>query len=90
MVLGQSLLLFMGAIFLTLLAMDIFRTPVVSLMPDITPSPKRSQANGLINLMVIVYTQIEIFILNISLDHLLYVLIAGSFWPIYININHLL
>ncbi|MBU2646140.1 MFS transporter, partial [bacterium] len=49
--LGQSLLLFMGAIFLTLFAMDIFRTPVVSLMPDITPSPKRSQANGMINLM---------------------------------------
>ncbi|MBW2180429.1 MAG: MFS transporter [Deltaproteobacteria bacterium] len=49
--LGQSLLLFMAAIFITLFAMDIFRTPVVSLMPDITPSPKRSQANGMINLM---------------------------------------
>ena len=49
--LGQSLLLFMAAIFVTLFAMDIFRTPVVSLMPDITPSPKRSQANGIINLM---------------------------------------
>jgi len=51
MFLGGSLLLFMGAIFLTLFAMDLFRTPVVSLMPDITPSPKRSQANGMINLM---------------------------------------
>lgn len=49
--LGGSLLLFMGAIFITLFAMDLFRTPVVSLMPDITPSPKRSQANGMINLM---------------------------------------
>lgn len=49
--LGHSLPLFMGAVFLTLFAMDIFRTPVVSLMLDITPSPKRSQANGLINLM---------------------------------------
>ncbi len=49
--LGGSLLLFIGAIFVTLFAMDIFRTPVVSLMPDITPSPKRSQANGMINLM---------------------------------------
>jgi len=49
--LGKSLLLFMTAIFITLFAMDIFRTPVVSLMPDITPSPKRSQANGMINLM---------------------------------------
>ena len=51
MFLGGSLLLFMGAIFVTLFAMDVFRTPVVSLMPDITPSPKRSQANGMINLM---------------------------------------
>ena len=51
MFLGGSLLLFMGAIFITLFAMDLFRTPVVSLMPDITPSPKRSQANGMINLM---------------------------------------
>ena len=49
--LGQSLILFMAAIFVTLFAMDLFRTPVVSLMPDITPSPKRSQANGMINLM---------------------------------------
>lgn len=33
------------------LAMAFWRTPVVALMPDITPSPKRSQANGIINLM---------------------------------------
>ncbi len=51
MFLGGSLLLFIGTIFVTLFAMDLFRTPVVSLMPDITPSPKRSQANGMINLM---------------------------------------
>ena len=48
---GNSLIFFMGAIFLTLLAMDLFRTPVISFMGDITPSPKRSQANGMINLM---------------------------------------
>ncbi|NQV37797.1 MAG: MFS transporter [Candidatus Marinimicrobia bacterium] len=48
---GKSLIFFMGSIFLTLLAMDLFRTPVVSFMGDITPSPKRSQANGMINLM---------------------------------------
>jgi len=33
------------------LAMAFWRTPIVALMPDITPSPKRSQANGIINLM---------------------------------------
>jgi MFS family permease len=31
--------------------MALWRTPVVALMPDITPSPKRSQANGIINFM---------------------------------------
>lgn len=34
-----------------LISMAFWRTPVVALMPDITPSPKRSQANGIINLM---------------------------------------
>jgi len=34
-----------------LLAMAFWRTPVVALMPDITPSKHRSQANGVINLM---------------------------------------
>ncbi|MBC8377291.1 MAG: MFS transporter [FCB group bacterium] len=49
--LNVSLIPFMIAIFVTLFFMDVFRTPVISLMPDITPSPKRSQANGIINLM---------------------------------------
>jgi len=31
--------------------MALFRTPVVALMPDITPSRFRSQANGIINFM---------------------------------------
>ncbi len=31
--------------------MALWRTPVVALMPDITPSPYRSQANGIINFM---------------------------------------
>ncbi|MEA3287453.1 MAG: MFS transporter [Candidatus Marinimicrobia bacterium] len=51
LMLGVSLIPFMIAIFITLFAMDVFRTPVISLMPDLTPSPKRSQANGIINLM---------------------------------------
>jgi maltose/moltooligosaccharide transporter len=34
-----------------LLSMAFWRTPVVALMPDITPSRFRSQANGIINLM---------------------------------------
>lgn len=34
-----------------LLSMAFWRTPVVALMPDITPSAYRSQANGIINFM---------------------------------------
>lgn len=43
--------LFVLAIGIMLLAMAIFRTPVIALMPDIIPSPLRSEANGVINLM---------------------------------------
>jgi len=46
-----GLALLMGAIVIMNLAMAIFRTPVVALMPDITPSEQRSKANGIINLM---------------------------------------
>ena len=43
--------LFMIVLAIMLLAMSAFRTPVVSLMPDLTPSPLRSKANGVINFM---------------------------------------
>ncbi len=49
--LSQSLWLFFLAAVMLLLSMAIWRTPVVALMPDITPSKYRSQANGIINLM---------------------------------------
>ncbi len=43
--------LFVACTTTLLLSMAFWRTPVVALMPDITPSPNRSQANGVINLM---------------------------------------
>jgi maltose/moltooligosaccharide transporter len=49
--LGTPLALYMIAIGVFLTAMACFRTPVIALMPDLTPSPLRSQANGVINLM---------------------------------------
>jgi len=49
--LGGPLAFFMIAIGVMLLAMAVFRTPVIALMPDITPSPLRSKANGVINMM---------------------------------------
>ncbi len=42
---------FIIVLFLILVAMAVFRTPAVSLMPDITPKPLRSKANAIINLM---------------------------------------
>jgi len=47
----QLLGLMMLAIILMNLSMALFRSPVVALMPDITPSKYRSQANGIINFM---------------------------------------
>jgi MFS family permease len=48
----QSLLpLFVACTSTLLLSMALWRTPVVALMPDITPSHYRSQANGIINFM---------------------------------------
>lgn len=46
-----NLALFMGTIILMNFFMALFRSPVVAFMPDITPSEKRSQANGIINFM---------------------------------------
>ena len=43
--------LFVACTSTLLLSMAFWRTPVIALMPDITPSQYRSQANGVINLM---------------------------------------
>ena len=48
---GGPFALFIAAIGVFLLAMACFRTPVVAMMPDLTPSPLRSKANGVINFM---------------------------------------
>ena len=48
---AQVLPLFIFSCITLLLAMAFWRTPVVALMPDITPSRDRSAANGVINLM---------------------------------------
>lgn len=43
--------LFVACTSTLLLSMALWRTPVVALMPDVTPSRFRSQANGIINFM---------------------------------------
>lgn len=49
--LASVLPLFVACTSTLLLSMAFWRTPVVALMPDITPSQFRSQANGIVNLM---------------------------------------
>ena len=41
---GQNLALFVTALFCLLIAMGLYRSPAVALMPDLTPKPLRSQA----------------------------------------------
>jgi Na+/melibiose symporter-like transporter len=48
---SQILGVTMLVIILLNLSMALFRSPVIALMPDITPSRYRSQANGVINFM---------------------------------------
>ena len=48
---AAALPLFVACTVTLILSMAIWRTPVVALMPDITPSRFRSQANGVINFM---------------------------------------
>ena len=52
-----TLMPFIIVLLLLLLAMGIYRSPAVSLMPDLTPSPVRSRANAVINLMLFAVSQ---------------------------------
>lgn len=47
----KSLILFVTALGFVLLSMGTYRSPAVSLMPDLTPRVLRSKANAVINLM---------------------------------------
>lgn len=47
----KSLFSLMAVVIIFNFIMSTWRAPVVALMPDLTPSPLRSQANGIINFM---------------------------------------
>lgn len=47
----RPLILFIAVLLLLLIAMAVFRSPAVALMPDVTIKPLRSKANAVINLM---------------------------------------
>ena len=68
--------LFVACTSTLLLSMAFWRTPVVALMPDITPSKYRSQANGIINLMGGVGT----IIASLAGSSLYEINIAFPFW----------
>jgi len=46
-----NFIVFVGILLIALVAMSVFRSPAVSLMPDVTVKPLRSKANAIINLM---------------------------------------
>ena len=47
----EDLTVFIVCLFGTLIAMGLYRSPAVALMPDLTPNKLRSKANAIINLM---------------------------------------
>lgn len=69
--LRQPLAFFIIIVGIFITTMAGFRTPVISLMPDLTPSPLRSQANGIINLMGglggVIITLVGAFLYNVSI-----------------------
>lgn len=48
---SENFILFVGALFILLISLGLYRSPAVALMPDLTPKPLRSKANAVINLM---------------------------------------
>ena len=47
----NALIVFVAVLLIVLLAMSVFRSPAVALMPDVTVKPLRSKANAIINLV---------------------------------------
>lgn len=64
-----SLPFFVIALLFTLLAMSTYRSPAVALMPDVTPKPLRSQANGIINLMGALGAVFSLALISILVPH---------------------
>ncbi|MBQ9482543.1 MAG: MFS transporter [Clostridia bacterium] len=50
----MTLIIFMVMLLITLVAMSVFRSPAVALMPDVVVKPLRSKGNAIINLMGVV------------------------------------
>ncbi|MBR2403005.1 MAG: MFS transporter [Lachnospiraceae bacterium] len=83
---SRNLLLFVGTLFFLLIAMGLYRSPAVALMPDLTPKPLRSKGNAIINLMGAVggvYTLLMIQVLVGSGD-------TPDYFPLFLSVGLLM
>lgn len=77
---GTLTTVFIAVLGMLLVAMGVYRSPAVALMPDVTPKPLRSKANAVINLMGavggVIYLVITTFMYSASktagLEHINY------------------
>ena len=65
----RSLPLFFVVLGLLLIAMGLYRSPAVALMPDVTPKPLRSKGNAIINLMGTIGGMLTLVLNNIAIRH---------------------
>lgn len=61
-----NLIIFGSILFISLVAMAIFRSPAVALMPDVTIKPLRSKANAIITLMGALGGILAVYIIMLS------------------------
>lgn len=64
---AKALGLFIAVLLLILVSMSVYRSPAVSLMPDVTPKPLRSKGNAVINLLGTVGGLVAIVLINFFL-----------------------
>ena len=75
-----NFIVFVTVLLVALIAMSTFRSPAVSLMPDITIKPLRSKANAIINLMgAAAGTTALVLLMVLGLDGKSYVHYTGAF-----------
>ncbi|MBQ4436144.1 MAG: MFS transporter [Clostridia bacterium] len=65
----NSLPLFFVVLGVLLVAMGLYRSPAVALMPDVTPKPLRSKGNAIINLMGTVGGMLALVLNNVAIRH---------------------
>lgn len=81
-----TFIIFLGTLFIALLAMSTFRSPAVALMPDVTIKPLRSKGNAIINLMGSVGALLALgIIMFYGLDRFSYVSYTPAFFTISIS-----